>query len=181
MRTPQKNQSPAYFSTTFLKYKVEELDGMLAYYDKNEQLICVSPEGLKNKHTVPHEMIHVYEDLINEQHPSAPMIELTGEIGNATSLEVEVVHVDVKTLFVVHIKLFLGILQEECGLSDASRTLDANHTVVPVNLIHECTTNRSIHMLNQITMRAEKSLHLLQFVFLSGAKIQINWQIAKRK
>lgn len=57
----------AYFSTTFLKYKVEELgDDMLAYYDKNEQLICVSPEGLKNKHTVPHEMIHVYEDLINE-------------------------------------------------------------------------------------------------------------------
>lgn len=56
----------AYFSTSFLKYKVEELNGMLGYYNKDEQLICVSPIALKNKHIVLHEMIHVYEDLINE-------------------------------------------------------------------------------------------------------------------
>ena len=56
----------AYFMTTFLKYKVEELNDMLGYYDHSEQLICVSPEGLKNDHTVLHEMIHVYESLIND-------------------------------------------------------------------------------------------------------------------
>lgn len=57
----------AYFSTTFLKYKVEELDGMLGYYKPDEQLICVSPKGLRKDETILHEMIHVYEALINEQ------------------------------------------------------------------------------------------------------------------
>lgn len=56
----------AYFSTTWLKYKVEEIDGLMGYYDPAKQLICVTPEGLKGKHTVLHEMIHVFESMINE-------------------------------------------------------------------------------------------------------------------
>lgn len=55
-----------YFSTTSLKYRVEELSDLLGYYNREEHLLCVSPEGLNNKITVPHEMIHVYESLINE-------------------------------------------------------------------------------------------------------------------
>lgn len=54
------------FSTSFLKYRVEELDGMLGYYNPDEQLICVSPEGLKNDRNILHEMIHVFEGIINE-------------------------------------------------------------------------------------------------------------------
>ena len=56
----------AYFSHTFLRYKVEKLDGMLGYYNHEEQLICVTPEALNNNFVILHEMIHVYEDLINE-------------------------------------------------------------------------------------------------------------------
>ncbi len=56
----------AYFTHTFLKYKVEDLEDMNGYYNHEEQLICVSPEGLRDKCTVLHEMIHMHEALINE-------------------------------------------------------------------------------------------------------------------
>ena len=90
------------------------------------------------------------------------MIELSGKVGNTVSLKVEVVHVDIQTLTVVDIKLLLGVLEEESGLSDATRTLDTNQSVAPIDLIHQGTTNRSIGMLNEISMCPEKCLHCLE-------------------
>lgn len=56
----------AYFDPSCLKYKVEKLDDALGYYNHREQLLCVSPEGLARDGTVLHEMIHVYEGIIND-------------------------------------------------------------------------------------------------------------------
>jgi hypothetical protein len=106
------------------------------------------------------------------------MIELASEISNAASLKVEIVHVDIKTLLVAYIKLFLGILQQECCLSNAPRTLNTNHAVRPVDLIHKTATNWCVHMLYQVTMRSEKSFHL-QIRFKTAAKVRLFCEIAK--
>ena len=89
------------------------------------------------------------------------MIELSGKVGYAMSLEVEVVHVDVQTLAVVDIKLLLGVLQQEGGFPDAPRTLDADKAVAPVDLIHKGATNGCIRMLHEVSVRPKKSLHCL--------------------
>ena len=94
-------------------------------------------------------------------------VEVACEIGDTLSLEVEVVHVDIQALFVEYIEVFFGILQEECGLSDPTRTFDTDHAVVPVDLIHENATNWSIDVLNEVSVRPEKSFHscLICFVY----------------
>ena len=89
------------------------------------------------------------------------VIELSCKVGNAVALKIEVVHVDIQTLAVIDIKLLLGILEQEGGLSDTSRTLDADETVAPVDLIHKGATDWCVGMLHEISVRSEKSLHLL--------------------
>ena len=112
------------------------------------------------------------------------MIELSGKVGNAVSLEVEVVHVDVQTLTVADIEVLLGILEEECGLSNTSGALNAYEPVVPVDLVHESTANRCIDMLYEVSMCPEKSFHLPLNCFLtckSAAKLRKISQIANSK
>ena len=53
----------------------------------------------------------------------------------------------------------IGILQEESGLSDTARTFDTDHTVVPINLIHQNATNWCVRMLDKVSMCPEKSFH----------------------
>jgi len=55
-----------YFSTTFIKTKVEELEGCCGYYNHQEQVLCVSPKYVDDDATVLHEMIHLFESIINE-------------------------------------------------------------------------------------------------------------------
>ena len=103
--------------------------------------------------------IGLFEDLVDQQYASSLVVEVACEIGDAPFLEVEVVHVDVEALPVVEVEVLFCVLQQECGLSDASRAFDANHTMAPVDLIHESATNWSIRMFHQISMRSEESFH----------------------
>ena len=80
------------------------------------------------------------------------MVKLTCKVCNTTTLEVEVVHVDIQTLLVVDIKALLGILKQKGRLANATGTFYTYHTVRPVNLVHEDTTDRSVDMLNKIAV-----------------------------
>ena len=87
------------------------------------------------------------------------LVEFAGKVGNAMSLEVEVVHVDIQTLLVEYIKMLFSVLEEEGGLSDAACTFDADHTVAPVDLVHKGATYWSVDMLDKVSMRPEESFH----------------------
>lgn len=76
------------------------------------------------------------EHLIYEQYLTAVVVEIGSKVGNASSLKIEVVHIHIEALAVVGLEVLLGILQQECGLSHTSRTLNANQTVAPVNFVH---------------------------------------------
>ena len=57
----------AYFSYTYFKMKVDELKpGYAAYYDKKEQLLCVTPKAITDDVVILHEMIHLHEGVIND-------------------------------------------------------------------------------------------------------------------
>ena len=99
------------------------------------------------------------EHLVDQQHAAAVAVELTGKLLYATTLEVEVVHVDIKTLLVADVEMLLGILQQECRLAHTTGALDADKTVVPVNLIHKAATDGSIDMLYKVFVSAEKGFH----------------------
>jgi hypothetical protein len=80
--------------------------------------------------------------------------------------------------------MLLGILKQKGRLADAARTLDADHTVAPVDLVHEGTAYWGIRMLYKISMRPEKCFHFCLICFLtfkSGAKVTLFSQIAKSK
>ena len=62
--------------------------------------------------------VGLLEDLVNKQHASAIFHEVTCKISNTAILEIEVVHVDVKTLAVFRVEIFLRILQQECRFAD---------------------------------------------------------------
>ena len=55
--------------------------------------------------------VRLFEHLVNQQHTSSMAHKVARKVGDATSLEVEVVHVDVQTLAVVGVELLLGVLQ----------------------------------------------------------------------
>ena len=103
--------------------------------------------------------VGLFEDLVDEEHPSAMAVELPRKVGDAMSLKIEIVHVDIQALLVEYIEVFLGVLQEECRFADATGPLDANHPVAPIDLIHQGATNRGIHMLNEVSVRSEKCFH----------------------
>ena len=57
----------AYFSYTYFKIRVEKLPpGYAGYYDKKEQLLCVTPEAITDDVVILHEMIHLHEGVIND-------------------------------------------------------------------------------------------------------------------
>ena len=57
----------AYFSYSFFRYKVAELEHGDASFNQDEQLITVKPEMLESDRTILHELIHLHEFVINEQ------------------------------------------------------------------------------------------------------------------
>ena len=103
--------------------------------------------------------VWLLEYLVDQQHTATMLIELISKLRNTVTLEIEIVHVDIQTLTVVDIKLFFSVLKEEGGLSDATRALNADHAVAPVNLIHEGAANWCINMLYKVSVRPEKSFH----------------------
>lgn len=102
------------------------------------------------------------EHLVYEQGASALTVEVGGEVGNAASLKIEVVHVDVETFLVGHIEMFFRILQQESCLSYATGAFDADHAVVPVDLVHKGSTNRCVCVLHKVSMCFEESIHVLK-------------------
>ena len=104
--------------------------------------------------------VWLFEYLVDQQDPSAMMIEVACEIGYTTSLEIEIVHVDVETLSVLCVEVSLGVLKEEGGFAHATRTFYTYHAIAPVNLIHKGAMYWCIDMLHKVSVRPEKSLHL---------------------
>ena len=97
-----------------------------------------------------HAPIRLLEHLIDQKHLAAFAGKLTGKLRDAFLLKVEVVHIDIEALPIINSELLLGILEEECGLSYTSRTLDADHAVIPVDLVHKDSSNRRIGMLDEV-------------------------------
>ena len=86
------------------------------------------------------------------------------------SLKIEVVHVDIQTLTVVDVKPLFGVLKQESRFSDATCSLDTNHAVVPVNLIHQGATNGRIDMFHEVAMCTKKCFHQIRVCFKNACK-----------
>ena len=84
--------------------------------------------------------IRLLEYLVYQQYFSSVVDKVPGEFCNTFTLEIKVVHVDIEASPIVCAKLFLGILQQKCGLSYTACPFNANHATVPVNLIHKGAT-----------------------------------------
>ena len=61
--------------------------------------------------------IGLLEHLVNQQHPSAIAVELTGKVCYTSTLKVEIVHVDIQTLAVRYAITLTGILQQKRSFS----------------------------------------------------------------
>ena len=96
--------------------------------------------------------VGLLKHLVDEQHLPPLPDKLTGKVGDAASLEIEVVHVDIQTSVVVAAEMFLGVLQQESRLSHATCALNANEPVGPVYLVHEDAANWGVGVLHQVGM-----------------------------
>ena len=105
--------------------------------------------------------ILLFEHLVDQQNLTSARVEIGCKVGYATSLEVEVVHVHIQAAAVVGSKVLLGVLQQKRGLSNTTSTLNANKAVVPVDLVHEISSNWSVRMLNEVFVCLEESFHFL--------------------
>lgn len=56
-----------FFSYNFITTKVEPLKGIGGYYNEKEQILCIAESDIKNDNVILHEMIHMYETVLNEQ------------------------------------------------------------------------------------------------------------------
>lgn len=55
-----------YFMLEDFNYEARELEGCDGYYDRQNKALVVSVDELENNSTILHEMIHLYESVINE-------------------------------------------------------------------------------------------------------------------
>ena len=117
------------------------------------------------------------EYLVDQQYLSTAFLKFIGEIDNAVSGEVEVVHVD-KEARTVGSELLLGVLKQESGFSHATCSFDTNQAVTPVYFVHQVAADRGIGVLNKAGMCAVECFHLLSWVF-RGANISLFLEIAK--
>ena len=88
--------------------------------------------------------VGLFVHLVDEQHLAARVVELACKLGDAYVLHVKVVSVDIQTRMVVGGEMFLCILQKESGFAHTASALDANHSVFPVNFVHQVTTHGSL-------------------------------------
>ena len=116
--------------------------------------------------------VGLLENLVYQQYTTTMTTKFSCKIGYTAPLEIKVVHVDIQALAVCDIKLLLGILEQEGCLAYATCSLNANHAVVPIDFIHQCTTNGRVDMLNQVTVCTVESFHSSRFVLKTRAKVQ---------
>ena len=93
--------------------------------------------------------LRVLEYLVNEQYLASSLLELGGKLYNAVVGEEEVVHID-EEAGTVRTKLLLGVLQQESCLAYTAGSLDADKSVVPIDLVHKVAANGSIGMLYKV-------------------------------
>ena len=62
------------------------------------------------------------------------------------------IQIYVKTLLIIRAKMLAGIIQQKSRLSHSARTLNADQPVIPVDLIHQSSTNRRIQVFYQVFM-----------------------------
>ena len=93
------------------------------------------------------------EYLVDQQYFSAPALKFIGEVDNAVTGELEVVHVNEQARTVCSEFLFC-VLEKESGLSYATGSLDTNQAIVPINLIHQVATNGGVGVLYKVSVSA---------------------------
>jgi hypothetical protein len=96
-----------------------------------------------------------FENLVYQQHLSSGLVELSGKLHQAVSLEEEVVHVYIQASSVIGREIFLGILQQEGGLANASAAFYSDKAVTPIYFVHQGATHGFSHVLQQILVRSE--------------------------
>ena len=102
--------------------------------------------------------IGVLEHLVDEQYLSSCLHELLGKLEERFPLEIEVVHVDVETPAVLRAEVLFGILEQEGCSAYAATAFDADESLVPVNFIHEGTSDGGLRALHQILMHSIERL-----------------------
>jgi hypothetical protein len=74
------------------------------------------------------------------------------------TLEVEVVHVDVQTSFVSGAEVFFCILEQESCSAYATASFDADESFVPINLVHQCSSDGGLCAFHQVLMHPIKRI-----------------------
>ena len=64
------------------------------------------------------------------------LYKITCKICYSSALKIEIIHIYIEAFPVCSTKFLLCILQKKSCFAYASRSLDANHTVVPIDFIH---------------------------------------------
>lgn len=78
---------------------------------------------------------------------------LACEINEGVLGKIEVVEIDIERSlaeFGVGSAQFLGIVEQEVGLANASSALDSNQSVAPIDFVHQYAPSGHLHMLDEI-------------------------------
>ena len=115
------------------------------------------------------------ENLVDEQHPATLLVELGGKLLYAIFLEEEIVEIHIQALTVAYVEMLFRILKQEGGLAHTTGALDADQTVVPVDLVHQTTSYRSTSVLYKVRVSAKEGIHSLFFdlFFLRKRLLQV--------
>ena len=92
--------------------------------------------------------VWLFEHLVDEEYAPTVTVEFSCKVGDALALKIEVVHVDIQALLILYIEMILCVLQQKRRLADTARSLDADHTVGPVNLVHQRAADGGLGMLH---------------------------------
>jgi hypothetical protein len=105
--------------------------------------------------------IRAFEDLVNEQGMTTCLYKLTRKLQEGVLGKIEIVEIDIEralTKLWVLLTKFLRIIEQEVGLTYSTATLDSNQSVVPIDLIHQYTTDGNMHVLHQVIVCLVKCL-----------------------
>lgn len=123
--------------------------------------------------------VRILENLVDEERTTTLLLEIGNKLPQRVSVEVEMIHVDVKTPVIVRAVFFQGILKKECGLAYTTTALDADETATPVDFVDERTTYRTVHVLHEVLVCSKESLHYNKDLVFMGANISNIFQFAK--
>ena len=97
--------------------------------------------------------VGVLERLVDEEGVATRLYKLACKFDQRVLGEVKVVEIDIERSlaeFGVGSAQFLGIVEQEVGLADASSALDSNQSVAPIDFVHQDAPSGHLHMLDEI-------------------------------